>query len=72
MKGFREIEHTADIGIEVWGNNLETLFLNAAQGMYSIVFGELKNTAKDCFSFSVNEENPEDLLVAFLSELNYF
>jgi SHS2 domain-containing protein len=72
MPEFREIEHTADTGIEVWGENLNTLFLNAAKGMYSLIFNPDKIISDDYFKFSLSEENLEDLLVSFLSELNYY
>jgi len=38
---FKEIEHTADIGIIAYGKTLEELFENAACGMLYISFGNL-------------------------------
>ncbi|MBD3224481.1 MAG: hypothetical protein GF313_07115 [Caldithrix sp.] len=71
-QNFREIEHTADVGLEVWGKSLSDLFLNAATGYYNLV---LKNhPASTDFiekTLELQEETPEELLVAFLSELNY-
>jgi len=72
MKEFKELEHTADVGIEVWGKTLEELFTNALSGLY---FFAIKN--KECkkgkkIVVEVEGQNLEDLLVVFLSELNFY
>lgn len=36
-RGFREIEHTADLGIEAEGANPADLFAAAAEGFYSLI-----------------------------------
>ena len=33
MKRYEYIEHTGDIGIRAYGDSLEELFINAAQGL---------------------------------------
>ena len=40
MKPFELIDHTADVGIKVWGSTLTELFENAAKGMFSVIAGE--------------------------------
>lgn len=70
--GFTEIEHTADLGIEVTGDSLNNLFYNAAQGFYAVSAGALNLNAKDPLKISVKAESTEDLLVSFLNELNYY
>ncbi len=70
--GFREIEHTADLGIEVTGDSLNNLFKNAAQGFYAVSAGDLNLSATDTLKVSLNAESAEDLLVSFLNELNYY
>lgn len=35
--GFREIEHTADRELEIWGPDLETMFAQAVHGMLSLM-----------------------------------
>jgi len=72
MRKFKEIEHTADLCIEVWGNNLEELFLQSASGMYSLIFNSIPTYAGESIQISFNEENLEELLVSFLNELNYY
>jgi len=70
-KTFEEIDHTADIALQVWGNNLEELFSNAAQGMYSLIHTSLDITGLDDWDFSASDQCSENLLVEFLNELNY-
>ncbi|MCM8771289.1 MAG: archease [Candidatus Omnitrophica bacterium] len=71
MKKYTLIEHTADIGIQVYGRNLKELFRNAAEGMFEII-ADLKNVRpKMSFKINLKETNIEDLLVAWLRELLY-
>lgn len=37
MKKFEDLEHTADLGLRVFGNNLAELLANAAEGMFSLI-----------------------------------
>lgn len=71
MNGFREVEHTADWQLDVWGESLAALFEQAALGMdalsgavYSDVVGEEM--------LVLEAPDAESLLVAFLSELLYW
>ncbi|HEY2932374.1 MAG TPA: archease [Acidobacteriota bacterium] len=41
MKKYEEIEHTADLGLRIYGESLEALLANAGQGMFSLI-GELR------------------------------
>ena len=34
---YEEIEHTADVGIRAYGRDLDELFVNAAEGMFSLI-----------------------------------
>ena len=71
-KTYREIEHTADVGMEVSGKTLEKLFINAANGFYSITGippGEASSAER--YDLSLSESSKEELLVSFLNELNY-
>jgi len=71
--GFREIEHIADLEIEVWGTDLPALFHQAAQGLYHLAqlefIGEQENVPiRPIFLKSLDWG---DLLVTFLNELLY-
>jgi len=77
MKTYEVINHTADIGLKVFGKNLEALFLNAAQAMFEII---LEKTEKESLfkkqeskKFLLNKQggNLEEIFVSWLSELLY-
>ncbi len=74
--GFREIEHTADVELEVWGADIPTLFIEAAKGMYHLSqieqSGEGDVQEAQSRSFTVKGTDLESLLVAFLSELLFY
>ena len=68
--GFIEKKHTADFSIYVWASDLETLFLEAAKGMLTLLeleISELISTKET--NFELEEFDPESLLVEFLSEV---
>ena len=72
MNGFREITHTADIGLEVWANSYENLFINALNGYYKLVLSaDYSSQFLEKYQFTENESNYENLLISFLSEINY-
>lgn len=65
------IDHTADIGIDVFGDSLQDLFANAAFAMFDII-ADLSNVKnKDEYRISVSGVDREQLLVNWLSELLY-
>ncbi len=67
----REFEHTADIGIIVDGNSLHELFANAAYGMVKILFGRTDLPVVQIKRIRLIEPTTDDLLISWLSELNY-
>ncbi len=72
MTGFREIMHTADIGLEVWADSYDNLFKNALNGYYKLVLSDdYSSQYLDKYQFTENESNYENLLISFLSEINY-
>ncbi len=69
---YKIIEHTADIGIEAYGKNLEEAFENAAKGMFAIITGNSKIDSKIKRKIELEKEKDEELLlVDWLSELLY-
>jgi len=72
MKEFEILEHTADIGIAIYGKTKKEVFINAAKGMFYIITEEDAGF-KENFSHNLKltAENLENLLVAWLSELLY-
>lgn len=77
MKTYEIIEHTADLGIRVYGRDLNTLFLNAAQAMFEIMVEAVKKESmfhkqgRKKFLVHKQGSNIEEVLVAWLSELLY-
>lgn len=68
MKPFNEIDHSGDIGIEARGDNIESLFCNAARGLFGLL---VRNKVGHAISrrVSVRSESYENLLVDWLSEI---
>ena len=63
--------HTADIGIEVSGQTLEELFQEAARGWKALVLEDAKTEGKETQIIHLEAEDINDLLVQWLSELNF-
>jgi SHS2 domain-containing protein len=70
--GFREVEHTADWALEVWGPDLETILVQAAQGMYQLSGMELQDDPPMARYLEIEGVDAESLLVSFLTELLFF
>ena len=71
MKPYELIDHTADIGIKVYGKDIAELFKNAAFAMFDIIadLSSLKNSVT--VDIKKDAPNSEELLVAWLDELLY-
>ena len=63
--------HTADIGLEVSGNTLEELFTEAALGWKHLVLEDSPTAPKEKKTVQLTASDLNDLLVQWLSELNY-
>lgn len=72
MKNYKLIEHTADLGIKVWGADLKELFINAASAMYELIADI--NSVKGVVSIEVeaDAQDRDQLLKNWLSELLYY
>lgn len=70
-QGWDFFEHTADIGVRVYGATLPELFTNAARAMYEAL-GELqKSEVRTQKSVEIESASLEDLLHDWLAELLY-
>jgi SHS2 domain-containing protein len=70
-KAFEIIDHTADIGIIVYGADVEELFSNAALALFSLIT-ELENIEEKLhYNLEVSSEDGDSLLVEWLNELIY-
>ncbi len=67
--GFKIIDHTADIGICVWGKTCEDVLKKAAFGMVSIIVDVHAVQCRDKRIIRVEAEQTEELLLNWLREL---
>jgi SHS2 domain-containing protein len=69
---FEEIEHTADLALQCGGPDLESLFRNAARGMYHLMGAASQGVkAGTRHAVRLTAEDVESLLVDWLGELAY-
>ncbi|NPV53142.1 MAG: archease [Firmicutes bacterium] len=69
--GFEVFDHTADIGLSVYGSSLVETFENAARGMFHIMAPSASVFPREVKEFTLRADTREELLVAWLSELIY-
>lgn len=71
-KKYQLLEHTADICVKVFGEDLKALFCNCALALFDIIARKKRVTtspAKRILTIRKNAENLEELLISWLSEL---
>ncbi|MGR3309644.1 MAG: archease [Candidatus Brocadiales bacterium] len=70
-KKYRLINHTADLGIEVYGEGLQELFSNAGFALFDIItdISRVKETTKRVIT--IEGSDLEQLIVNWLNELLY-
>lgn len=71
MQEYDIIDHTADVGLVVFGNSLEEVFANAALGMLDIMSDRSRVSAREARRIEVEADDTASLLAAVLSELLY-
>ena len=64
------VDHTADIGIRVWADDVKMLFERAAWAMFSLLTDMRRVQPRRTWRVSVEASDREALLVRWLSELN--
>lgn len=69
MPAFREIEHTADLGIEVEAKDLPALFASAGEALFSLIADPATIEDRQSLALSAAGDAPEELLHAWLCEL---
>jgi len=73
-KGYKIIEHMADVGLRAFGETKERLFENAARGMFFIITGSsgfARQGNEQYWTIKCEGANLGELLVEWLSELLY-
>ena len=69
--GFEEIDHTADLALRVWGQDFYDLLEAAAKGLYHLLNVKVFEDTSHEYSFSIEMDSKEAVLVDFLNELLY-
>ncbi len=69
-RGYREVPHTADVALEVWGRDLPELFVHAAQGLFSLAVAvDPQAPISAIRETRLSAPDAEALLVDWLNEL---
>ena len=69
MKKYELIDHTADIGLKVYGKDIKEIFENAARGMFEII-ADLENVKpREKRTIELKGSATDELLIFWLSEL---
>ena len=66
---YEVFEHTADIGLHIYGETLPALFINAARGMESLLVPPEQVRVVTSREITVKGHDPVSLLIAWLNEL---
>ncbi len=69
IKQFEQVDISGDVGIKVWGQDLEELFKNAAIGMFELITDVSAVQESESREVHVVADSDEDLLVQWLNEL---
>lgn len=67
--GYKSVEHTADIGIKVWGRNIKELFEEAAKGMIAQIYDHTLVREKEKRDINLEAESIDELLLQWLKEI---
>jgi SHS2 domain-containing protein len=68
---YRIFNHTADVGIEIYGEDPHQLFINAGHALFDLITDINKIKATSSLPVTVEGTDQEDLMVRWLSELLY-
>ena len=71
MKKFELVEHTADMGLKVYGRSREELFENGAAVLFSLMTDTRHVRHKKTLHLELKSSSVEELFVDWLSELLY-
>jgi SHS2 domain-containing protein len=69
--GYELVDHTADIGVRLWGPTAEEVFEQAALALFSLVCDPLHVGSLETVEVELEAEAMDLLLAAWLNELLY-
>ncbi len=70
-KRYRAIDHTADLGLQVWGRTLPELFVHAAEGMCALYFHLPAVRPREERAIVATGHDHEEVLVDWLRQVLY-
>ncbi|MDH3353159.1 MAG: archease [Nanoarchaeota archaeon] len=65
---YRFLEHTADVKFRATGENLNEMFISAAEALNETIRGDIKILEQKEKTFEIKEKDVENLLYNFLEE----
>ena len=68
---YRPLEHTADLGLEVWARSLPELYATAAEGMCALYFDLAAVEPREEREILAHGHDREELLIDWLGNLLY-
>ena len=71
MKKYDFFDHTADMGLRVYGRSLAGLFENAGFALFDVLTDTVSVKPRQTQSFNLRRDNMEELLVEWLGSLLY-
>jgi len=71
MKHYETIDHTADLGIRVWGKTKKALFKRAAEAMFDLITDKKAVNVEKTVRFNLKAPDLKELFVSWLRELLY-
>ena len=71
MKTYRTFDHTADLGIEVFGKDEKEVYQNAGMAVHDLIADLRHVKPREIRKVAVEGRDREDLLVNFLREILY-
>jgi SHS2 domain-containing protein len=70
-KKYRLINHTADLGIQVFGSDSQSLFTNAALALFDVITETDVLKGRDSCNITASGEDWSDLMINWLREILY-
>ena len=71
MKRYKILDHTADIGIEVWGKTKEEALANTVEAMFDLIADSENVSARQEKQLSISGADTADMLINLLREALY-
>lgn len=72
MKNYTLLDHTADIGIEVWGDTKEEALAATVEAMFDLIAKSESVAAREEKKIAVSGADTADMLINLLREALYF